>query len=159
MPVLPAKAGWGSTSDRTLLLLVACAACSRTAWEKSAPQARGPAPRDQALGTGAKGGDRHPWRGRRHRRHALSLLDPAKSGILTIKLMVKQIVDKPKGPLERTLWEMHQIEARAGASQQPPTIPSTRASAWRAKRDPEAKLLSLQSFLRKGVSLGHVGRN
>ena len=29
----------------------------------------------------------------------------------------------------------------------------------RAKRDPEAKILPLQSFLRKGVSLGHVGRN
>jgi len=42
---------------------------------------------------------------------------------------------------------------------EPPTIPSTRVSAWRAKRDPEAKMLSLQSFLRKGVSLGHVGRN
>jgi len=42
---------------------------------------------------------------------------------------------------------------------EPPTIPSARASAWRAKRDPEAKMLSLQSFLRKGVSLGHVGRN
>jgi len=31
--------------------------------------------------------------------------------------------------------------------------------SWKAKRDPEAKMLSLQSFLRKGVSLGHVGRN
>ena len=30
---------------------------------------------------------------------------------------------------------------------------------WRAKRDPKAKMLSLQSFLRKGVSLGYVGRN
>ena len=29
----------------------------------------------------------------------------------------------------------------------------------RAKRDPEVKMLSMQSFLRKGVSLGHVGRN
>ena len=27
------------------------------------------------------------------------------------------------------------------------------------KREPEAKILSLQSFLRKGVSLGHVRRN
>ena len=26
-------------------------------------------------------------------------------------------------------------------------------------KDPEAKMLSLQSFLRKGVSLGYVGRN
>ena len=66
MPVLPAKAGWGSTSDRTLLLLVARAACSRTAWEKSTPQARAPASRYQAIGTGAEGGDRHPWHGRRH---------------------------------------------------------------------------------------------
>ena len=30
---------------------------------------------------------------------------------------------------------------------------------WRAKRDPKAKMLYLQSFLRKGVSLGYVGRN
>ena len=30
---------------------------------------------------------------------------------------------------------------------------------WRAKRDPKAKMLSLQSFLRKGVSLAYVGRN
>ena len=30
---------------------------------------------------------------------------------------------------------------------------------WRAERDPKAKKLSLQSFLRKGVSLGYVGRN
>jgi len=30
---------------------------------------------------------------------------------------------------------------------------------WRAKRDAKAKMLSLQSFLRKGVSLGYVGRN
>ena len=29
---------------------------------------------------------------------------------------------------------------------------------WRAKRDPNAYMLSLQSFLRKGVSLGYVGR-
>ena len=28
---------------------------------------------------------------------------------------------------------------------------------WRAKRDPKAKMLSLQSFLRKGVSLAYVG--
>ena len=30
---------------------------------------------------------------------------------------------------------------------------------WRAKRDPRAKMLSLQSFLRKGVSVAYVGRN
>jgi hypothetical protein len=30
---------------------------------------------------------------------------------------------------------------------------------WKARRDPEAKMLSLQSFLWKGVSLGHIGRN
>ncbi|KAJ1472749.1 hypothetical protein T484DRAFT_1974656 [Baffinella frigidus] len=30
---------------------------------------------------------------------------------------------------------------------------------WRAKRDPKAKMLSLQSFLRKGVALAYVGRN
>ena len=30
---------------------------------------------------------------------------------------------------------------------------------WRAKCDSEAKMLSLQSFLRKGVSLRYVGRN
>ena len=29
---------------------------------------------------------------------------------------------------------------------------------WRAKRDPKAKMLYLQSFLRKSVSLGYVGR-
>jgi hypothetical protein len=28
---------------------------------------------------------------------------------------------------------------------------------WRAKRDPKAKMLFLQSFLLKGVSLGYVG--
>ena len=37
-------------------------------------------------------------------------------------------------------------------------IQSTKAP-WRAKCDPKAKMLDLQSFLRKGVSLGHVGRN
>ena len=41
---------------------------------------------------------------------------------------------------------------------EPPFIFSTRASAWKAKRDTEAKMLSLQSFLRKGASLGYVGR-
>ena len=41
---------------------------------------------------------------------------------------------------------------------EPHFISSTRASAWRAKHDPEAKMLSLQSFLRKGVSLGYGGR-
>ena len=30
---------------------------------------------------------------------------------------------------------------------------------WRAKRDPKAEMLSLQSFLRKGVALGYVGHN
>ena len=30
---------------------------------------------------------------------------------------------------------------------------------WKAKRDPKAKMLFLQCFLRKGVSLGYVGRN
>ena len=29
---------------------------------------------------------------------------------------------------------------------------------WRANRDPEAYMISLQSFLRKGVSLGYVER-
>ena len=29
---------------------------------------------------------------------------------------------------------------------------------WRAKSDPKAKMLYLQSFPRKGVSLGYVGR-
>ena len=29
----------------------------------------------------------------------------------------------------------------------------------RAKGDPKAQMLDLESFLRKGVSLGHVGRN
>ena len=29
---------------------------------------------------------------------------------------------------------------------------------WRAKCDPKAYMLSLQSFQRKGVSLGYVGR-
>ena len=28
---------------------------------------------------------------------------------------------------------------------------------WKAKRDPKARMLSLQSFLRKGVSLGYAG--
>ena len=30
---------------------------------------------------------------------------------------------------------------------------------WRAKRDPKANMLSLQSLLRNGVSLAYVGRN
>ena len=30
---------------------------------------------------------------------------------------------------------------------------------WRVKCDPKAKMLYLQSFVRKGVSLGRVGRN
>ena len=30
---------------------------------------------------------------------------------------------------------------------------------WRAECDPKAKMLYLQSFLRKGVSLGYVGQN
>jgi len=30
---------------------------------------------------------------------------------------------------------------------------------WRAKRDPKTEMLSLQFFLRKGVSLAYVGRN
>ena len=29
---------------------------------------------------------------------------------------------------------------------------------WKSRRDPKAKMLSLQSFLRKGVSLGYVER-
>ena len=32
-------------------------------------------------------------------------------------------------------------------------------SLWKDKRDPKAKMLFLQSFLRKGMSLGYVGRN
>ena len=28
---------------------------------------------------------------------------------------------------------------------------------WRTKRDPKAEILSLHSFVRKGVSLGYVG--
>jgi len=88
MPVLPAKAGWASTSDRTLLLLVACAACSSTAWDNSSPQAGSPAPRDQVFGTVAEGGDRHPWRGRRHR--------PSLADLLLLPS------------------EMHQVEAGAG---------------------------------------------
>jgi hypothetical protein len=30
---------------------------------------------------------------------------------------------------------------------------------WRAERDPKAKMLDLQSFLRQGVSSGYVGLN
>ena len=30
---------------------------------------------------------------------------------------------------------------------------------WRAERDPKARMLYLQSFLQKGVSLGYVGLN
>ena len=54
-------------------------------------------------------------------------------------------------------WEHSKPEGPKG-----PAIPSTRrtrASAWRAKRDPEAKMLSLQSFPRKGVSLCYVRLN
>ena len=38
-----------------------------------------------------------------------------------------------------------------------PTIPSTRASALESLTRSESKMLSLQSFLREGVSLGYVG--
>ena len=38
-----------------------------------------------------------------------------------------------------------------------PVSPLHEPLHWRAKRDPKAKMLSLQSFLRKGVSLGYVG--
>ena len=40
-----------------------------------------------------------------------------------------------------------------------PLFPLREPLHGRAKRDPKAKMLYLQSFLRKGVSLGHVGRN
>ena len=41
---------------------------------------------------------------------------------------------------------------------EPPTITSTRASALKSSTRSESKMLSLQSFPRKGVSVGHVGR-
>ena len=40
-----------------------------------------------------------------------------------------------------------------------PLSPPHEPLHWRAKRDPKAKMLDLQSFLRKGVSLGYVGLN
>ena len=50
-----------------------------------------------------------------------------------------------------------------GSNQTPqqshPLSPLHEPLQWRAKRDPKAKMLSLQSFLRNGVSLGYVGRN
>jgi hypothetical protein len=41
----------------------------------------------------------------------------------------------------------------------PPFISSARASALESETRSESKMLSLQSFLRKGVSLGYVGLN
>ena len=54
--------------------------------------------------------------------------------------------------------------ARSSGSTQPPQqshplSPLHEPLQWRAKRDPKAKMLSLQSFLRNGVSLGYGGRN
>ena len=42
--------------------------------------------------------------------------------------------------------------------QNQPLSPLHEPLHWRAKRDPKAKMLSLQFFLRKGVSLGYVER-
>jgi len=55
-----------------------------------------------------------------------------------------------------SVWVRARSSELTQASQQGHS--STRASAWRANRDPKAKMLSLQSFLRKGVSWGCVGR-
>jgi hypothetical protein len=54
--------------------------------------------------------------------------------------------------------------ARSSGLTQPPQqshplSPLHEPLQWRAKRDPKAKMLSLQSFLRNGVSLGYGGRN
>ena len=43
--------------------------------------------------------------------------------------------------------------------QKRPLSPLHEPLHWRAKRGPKAEMLSLQSFLRKGMSLGYVGRN
>ena len=40
-----------------------------------------------------------------------------------------------------------------------PLSPLREPLRWKAERDPNAKMLFLQSFLRKGVSSGYVGRN
>ena len=42
---------------------------------------------------------------------------------------------------------------------EPPSIPSNEPLHGRAKRDPKAKMLYVQTFLETGVSLGHVWRN
>ena len=42
--------------------------------------------------------------------------------------------------------------------QKRPLSPLHEPLHWKAKRDPKAKILSLQSLPRKGVSLGYVGR-
>jgi len=53
------------------------------------------------------------------------------------------------------------VRSSFGIAQPPqrnhPLSPLHESLHRRAKRDPEAEMLSLQSFLRKGVSLGYVG--
>jgi len=61
--------------------------------------------------------------------------------------------------LTTACWPM----SRYTSKNRPPTRAPGASASWgtlirRAKRDPEANMLSLQSFLRKGLSLGYVGR-
>ena len=56
---------------------------------------------------------------------------------------LKDIKD-PKGPEKKDLKDLKDH----------PLSPLHEPLHWRAKRDPKAKMPSLQSFLRKGVSFG-----
>ena len=80
--------------------------------------------------------------------------NPSRKGYITHGLSTEQF---PVSAYIGCSKNLKDLKGDSPTPAEPPTIPSTRASAWRAKRDPEAKMLSLQSFLRKGVSLGHVG--
>ena len=51
------------------------------------------------------------------------------------------------------------MRPRYPPQQSRPLSPLHEPLHWRAKRDPKAKMLFPQSFLRKGVSVAYVGRN
>ena len=60
---------------------------------------------------------------------------------------LKDLQERDPFGLTQTLQQSH------------PLSPQHEPLHWRAKRDPKAKMLYLQSFVQKGVSLGYVGLN
>ena len=66
-------------------------------------------------------------------------------------------LEKPKGPKGHFRHRGNQMVCLHPPQQNRPLFPLHEPLHWKAKRDPKAKMLSLQSFLRKGVSLGYVG--